>query len=122
MHFFYRLIPSVVVVSMLVACAGRIARPVEREQSGDDKLTCAEMSSQVKGNEARIAGLEREKDGIRQRNTKKYIFSFLIVPLFFIESEDGPNAEILALEYRNAYLTKLFNQNCTLPEGHRLRP
>ncbi len=115
MYSLYRVISVVVLVSILSSCVSRIAHPVKIEQLEDEKMTCGDISFEVKNNESKIIALEKEIDGIHKRNVRRGIFFFLIFPLFLMESSEGPAIEIKALGDRNLHLISWYDQKCKAP-------
>jgi hypothetical protein len=115
MYPLYRLISVVVLISILSSCVSRIAHPIKIEQLEDEKMTCGDISFEVKNNESKIIALEKEIDGIHRRNVTKGIFFFMIFPLFLMERSEAQDIEIKALGERNLHLTSLYDRMCKAP-------
>lgn len=85
----------------LVACAGRPANPVQVDQVGDSRRSCAAIETEMKGIQTEIARLVPETDKTGKNVGLGIAGAFLIVPLFFMDLTESEKIEVNA--YRQRY-------------------
>ena len=91
----------IVVVTMVIGCAGRAANPVMIQQYGDDKKTCQALEREMAFIQGEIQRLipQTEKTG---KNVALGVTGFFfIVPLFFMDLSKAEQIEVDA--YRQRY-------------------
>lgn len=100
----------------LAGCAGRQANPVSAIQSGDERLTCEQITTTLKLNTSEIKGLMGESSSTTGKNVAAGVVgAVLFFPvLFFMDTKNAAGDEARALVRRNEVLYKRYNlMSCT---------
>lgn len=106
---------TLVLVSLLGACAGRDAAQIPVVQPQDQSLTCTAIQAETTANTARITGLGRESGNKTAQNVAAGVAGLLIWPLWFaMDFKDAAGKDTAALQARQTYLATLAAQkSCT---------
>jgi hypothetical protein len=102
----------VVAVSLaLVACGGRVARPVDSTTAIDDQLSCDHLRAEQQVNDARIADLKDEKSGATNNNVAGVVTGGA-AGVLMLDVSGSETKEISALRERNKVLDGLIAKKC----------
>jgi hypothetical protein len=94
-------------LALLVACAGRPAKPVMVYQQGDEQRSCDALERELELIEEDIAALMPEADKT-DRNTALGVTGIvLLVPLFFMDLSKAEQIEINAYAKRYNHLLEI---------------
>lgn len=105
---------ALIVVSVVTACGGRNARPIQVVDPNDEQRNCqallAEMTM-IESEVSKLGGYDKSK------NTKNAFFGvtgiFLYVPLLFMDLSDAEKEEMTALRDRYRRLAVIaINKGC----------
>ncbi len=90
---------------LLLACAGREARPVTVVQAGDEQRSCEALAAEMVMIEQEVIKLG---DDNKDKNAKNALFGvtgiFLYIPLAFMDLSDAEKEEMAALRARYRHL------------------
>ena len=73
----------------MVACAVRTVTPVAMSQPGDVDLSCSDLTSQVKSNQAKASELLRKHEGVDRANVGKTVVGTVLVPIGLLTIMNG---------------------------------
>ena len=106
---------AVVLIALLVACAGRPARPVMVYQHGDEQRSCDALERELELIEEDIAALIPQTDK-SDRNTALGVTGvILLIPLFFMDLSKAEQIEVNAYTKRYNHLLEISKrQDCGL--------
>jgi hypothetical protein len=107
-----RVLGGVAVVSLatlLGACAGRQAAPVQVNQAGDVDKSCHQLLQEVNHNQYLMARLVRESNHVRAGNADVVAGQAVFFPPVLVAYDQGKaqNLELRTLQERNKKLTQL---------------
>jgi hypothetical protein len=112
-----RLAAFALIPIFLTACAGRQANPVQVDQVGDARKSCATIEAEMKGIQAEIARLVPETDKTGKNVGLGIAGAFLIIPLFFMDLTESEKIEVNAYRQRYNRLTILASEKkCAFSE------
>ena len=105
------------IVLFLAGCAGRQANPVTAIQTGDERLTCEQITTTLKLNTSEIKGLMGESSSTTGKNVAAGVVgAVLFFPvLFFMDTKNAAGDEARALVRRNEVLYKRYNLSGCMP-------
>ncbi len=89
------------VLSLLSACGGRAANPVMAQQYGDQKKSCAALTTEMVGIQQELQRLVPQTDKTGKNVALGVTGFFFIVPLFFMDLSHAEEEEVNA--YRQRY-------------------
>lgn len=105
-----RALAYALIVSLLLGCAGRSARPVAQDQVGDGQRSCAAIELEMGQIQSEIQKLTPESDKTGKNVGLGIAGAFLIIPWFFMDLSDAEKAEIAAYQQRYNKLQVLATQ------------
>lgn len=112
-----KLVVSLLVSSLLTACAGREAHIVLATQSGDDALDCQQLLEAMVFNTKELDGLIKERNGDIAGNAAATITgAFLLIPLFFLDTKNAAAKEARGLVRRNQVLSERYRLKSCAPK------
>jgi hypothetical protein len=100
-------------LSILTGCAGRAPDLVPVVQAVDQQMTCDQIVTEIKSNNARMSDLASE-EGLKVTQNVVAGVAGLIVPVlwFGMDFQDAAGKEGKALSQRNEYLGTLAKDRC----------
>lgn len=104
--------------ALLAACAGRDPVPVSAYKPTDSKLSCTELSAEIRANNQNMVALAQESANTTDRNVMMGAAGVLLFApiLLAIDAKDAAATENRALEARNHQLAEMGRQgNCDVP-------
>lgn len=105
-----RVLASALIVTLLIGCAGRAARPVAQDQVGDGQRSCAAIELEMGQIQSEIQKLTPESDKTGKNVGLGIAGAFLLIPWFFMDLSDAEKAEIAAYQQRYNKLQVLATQ------------
>jgi len=103
----------VVLMSLLVACAGRSANPTNVRQPGDERLSCQALSTSMHTIETEVQRLIPESQKTGKNVALGVAGAFFLFPWFFMDFSEAEKAEINAYRMRYNHLMTLYtNKKC----------
>jgi len=98
----------ILLLSLSIGCATRIAHPVSISNANDQNLTCAEIIDQIKANEDKANILVGEENSTDAQNAAAFAGGLLAWPLLLaMDLSDVEKIEINALHDRSQILADL---------------
>lgn len=89
-------------LALCAGCQGRQANPVSMVQPGDDELTCAQLTGEIKGNNVQIRHLSGKDEEVEVGNA----IAVVVFP-FGIDLSSKEQIEMRALLDRNRQLDRI---------------
>ncbi len=108
-----KILTGLVVLFMVIGCAGRTANPVMLHQYGDANKSCRALESELLFIQAEIARLVPKTQKTGKNVALGVTGWFFIVPLFFMDLSDAEQVEVNAYRQRYNHLVILAEEkNC----------
>jgi hypothetical protein len=101
---------AVLLLALLVSCAGRPARPVMVYQHGDEERSCDALERELQLIEQDIAALIPQADKTDRNTALGVTGIILLVPLFFMDLSKAEQIEINAYTKRYNHLLEISEQ------------
>ncbi len=112
MKFKY-IINSIIIITILSGCIGRVEKVMPAVQAGDDSLSCTQILGSMVLNSQEAERLIKANNGDKDASTN-VSGVFIIFPIVFIKSTPLASQEIYAFAKRNQVLAEHYRQkNCS---------
>lgn len=106
-------LPVILIAISLSACAGRSAQPITVASRYDNKLSCADLETEIEQNNARLQALAAEKGVTLTKNVAVGAAGILFFPIWFaLDLSDAAGQEISQLQARQTYLAEMASRKC----------
>lgn len=110
-------IAGMLLVTLIVGCAGRAAHPVMVQQYGDDRKSCRALEKEMAYIQREIHNLIPETQKTGKNVALGVTGFFLIVPLFFMDLSSAEQEEVNAFRQRyNHLLIVAGEKNCGIKD------
>ncbi len=99
---------------LLAACGGRVAKPINKSNSFDKKLSCNHLLGEAKNNQFRVFELSGGKSSQFRDNALLTASTLIVLPsILFIDLSPAQKEEMNAIYERNKVLLSLLEaKNC----------
>ncbi len=108
-----KLIASILIVTVLTACAGRTPMPVDAMKVTDKELTCEQIQNELLLSNNEISRLSVDADKTAKNVALGIAGWFLIIPWFFMDLKNAEKHEMEGHRQRVNTLNLLYmNKKC----------
>lgn len=108
-----KLIASILIVTVLSACAGRAPKPVDAMKVTDKELTCEQIQNELLLSNNEVSRLSVDADKTAKNVALGVAGWFLIIPWFFMDLKNAEKTEMEAHRQRINTLNLMYmNKKC----------
>ncbi len=108
-----KIIASILILTVLTACAGRTPRPVDAMKVTDKELTCEQIQNELLLSNNEISRLSVDADKTAKNVALGIAGWFLIIPWFFMDLKNAEKTEMEAHRQRINTLNLMYmNKKC----------